>query len=75
MAGARGHLPRPLPAPAGPISSQGVQTKKRSSIQAPGKKRPGRGRDLPGPDCVGGGTHAMSVASRQCLFASAVDSL
>ena len=67
MAGARGHLPRPLPAPAGPISSQGVQTKKRSSIQAPGKKRPGRGRDLPG--------HAMSVASRQWLFASALDSL
>ena len=37
-------------------------------------KRPGRGRDLPGPDAWGG-THAMSVASRQWLFASAVASL
>ncbi|QNG85908.1 hypothetical protein IMCGPPIG_03711 [Stenotrophomonas maltophilia] len=61
--------------PAGPFSLQRRRTKTRFGIQTTSKKRPGRGRDLPGPDCVGGGTHAMSVASRQWLFASAVDSL
>ncbi len=59
----------------GALQPQRRRAKTHFDTQTPGKKRPGRGRDLPGPDCVGGGTHAMSVASRQWLFASAVDSL
>jgi hypothetical protein len=46
-------------------------TKRRSS-QTPGKKRPGRGRDLPGPDCMGGGTHAMSVGVAPVAVASRI---
>ncbi len=70
----RGHLPRPLPVPAGPFSSRRIQTRKRSSMQTPGKKTRQR-EGSAGSGLRGGGTHAMSVASRQWLFASAVDSL
>ncbi|CRD61280.1 hypothetical protein BN126360181 [Stenotrophomonas indicatrix] len=57
----RGTFAQAPTCPDGALQIAESRTKTRSRIQTPGKKRPGRGRDLPGPDCMGGGTHAMSV--------------